>query len=144
MQPQLMLCLALWCQRSFQALHCQTEWVVSMEPRNPQDPWPKRVMSPMWYMQIAPDLVFFCGPRCHTSSFLLSLGIGSCVERSPKRYGMIPIPLEPLHLSWMKSALHPSLGHQQMHPAAAHSFLSALGLFCLKTLLQQSWDTGWI
>lgn len=36
------------------------------------------------------------------------------------------------------------LGQQQMHPAAASSFLSARGPFCVKMQLQRSWDTVWI
>lgn len=94
---------------------------------NAQDPWIR--LSNVW--------VFFCGLCCDTCGSLLHFDIGSCVERSPKRYKVIPISLEPLPLLWMKSALHPSSG-----PPTDASCSCTLLPVCTQTLLSEDIATA--
>lgn len=70
----------------------------------------------------------FCGSRCHARGPFFSILIWEVVfkDQTPKCYNVIPISLEPLHLLWMKSALHPSSG-----PPTDASCSCTLGPSCL-------------
>lgn len=119
--------VVLCSQQAFRLKHWQTERVASKETRNAQDPWIRWAML-HWKVVLAATLaaLFFILIWEVVLKDLLSV---------TKWY---PSPLNPcISCEWRVLCILPR-GHQQMHPAAARSFLSALRPFCLKTLLQQS------
>lgn len=79
-------------------------------------------------------LTFSSCPACNS---LLHLDMGSCAERSSQRCKVIPNSLEPLHLLWMKSALHPSSG-----PPTDASCSCTLLPVCTQTLLSEDVATA--
>lgn len=86
----------------------------------------RRMLHSLW--------TFSCCPACDS---LFHLDMGSCVERSSQHCKVIPNSLEPLHLLWMKSALHPSSG-----PPTDASCSCTLLPVCTQTLLSEDVATA--
>lgn len=104
-----------------------------METRNAQDPWIRWAVLPS--KQVPLPFLWFLLPCSRLSS--PSRYGKSCWKIPQKVHKVIPISLEPLHLLWMKSALHPSSG-----PPTDASCSCTLFPVCTQTLLSEDVATA--